>query len=129
MSIYVTTVAIADDDHAAHCAQWELIAGFNATYHLDDTRACTCQPGPLAYQGSHILPADTDPRGGHFDLGAIPGFITRDGRPPLSDLEDWPYHPWLRVSVNQETVVLTRAQVEQVHTELGRWLNHTGGDQ
>jgi hypothetical protein len=48
-------------------------------------------------------------------------------------VEDVPYHPWLRVCIAAhasscgEIVVLTRRQVEQVHAELGWWLDNTGG--
>jgi hypothetical protein len=124
MSIYATTVMIDDDEHDPGCAQLVAVPGTAAMLTLDPAQPCTCAAGPIAYQGSHILPADTDPRAGTFDLGAIPGFITGLDRPALhdGDGEDWPYHPWLRVSVNAETVVLDRRQVERVREELDRWL-------
>src|SRR5688572_14016955 len=35
---------------------------------------------PIIYQGSHVLPQESDPRGGSIDVAAIPSFITRDGQ-------------------------------------------------
>ena len=35
---------------------------------------------PWVYQGSHILPAEDDPRGGSIGLALVPSHITRDGR-------------------------------------------------
>lgn len=99
MSIYATTLALGGplDDHDA----------------------------PIAYAGSHVLPTDDDERGGALDLAAIPGHVQLRGRPALSDGEDWPYHPWLRVSVNEQTVVLDRDQAVALAAELHRWLGHT----
>ncbi len=85
---------------------------------------------PLVYQGSHVLPSEADPRGGHVDLALIPSHITRDGRDDQpEDGAPWPY---LRFGVNESTVVLTRSQVEQISVQLEWWLagtafeNHRG---
>jgi hypothetical protein len=81
---------------------------------------------PIRYQQSHILPSDDDPRGGNVDVAFIPGFIERTDRPPLSE-DDAPMHPWLRLSVDDATVVLDRKQVARLHETLGRWLATAGG--
>lgn len=125
MSIYASTFVVDADHHADGCKKLRKVRGTERVYQISDKRPCTCKAGPLVYQASHILPSDDDTRGGCFDLGAIPGFIEREGHPPLSDDEDWPYWPWLRVSVNAETVVLTREQVKGLHETLGFWLEHT----
>jgi hypothetical protein len=85
------------------------------------------QPAPIAYQGSHVLPAKDDPRAGSFDLGLINGWITRQGRTGPADEEAlWPY---LRVGAGnadarQVELVLDVEQVEQLYTDLGWWLAH-----
>lgn len=80
---------------------------------------------PIVYRGSHILPSETDERGGEFECAEIGGWITRDGRDngPNED-KPWPY---MRVSAGPhfESVVLTRAQVAQVYGVLGDWLERT----
>lgn len=84
-------------------------------------------PAPLVYRGSHILPRNTDPRGGVLHLGAIPGHITRDGRDDGDELRAW---PWLRVSIaevnatDDSTVLLDRAQVQALRDELTQWLDN-----
>ena len=91
---------------------------------------CGTPTAPIIYQGSHIVPADTDPRGGTIDIAGIPGHITRPGLPPTNtDDETLPWHPWLRLGVNSETVVLDRRGVELVHRELGEWLTGLGGQE
>jgi hypothetical protein len=146
MSIYATSLYLDADDHDEACTRWApwpndtpcppgrcaLIAN-GRTYVEDPTRPCTCGVGPIAYQQSHVLPADDDPRGGSFDLAEIPGFITRgDRKLTFADGEDPDYTervwPWLRASVNGETVVLDRAQVARIHAYLGEWLVRSDGE-
>lgn len=139
-------------------------------------------PAPIIYRQSHVLPSDTDPRGGSLDLAYVPGFITRDGRnvdgEENPDCDHEGVWPWLRLSVSpvqppaearrlarkgrryrlflrmywpvvrlirrccarlgwpgprwsqlipswswpEDTVVLDRAQVEQLRDELSDWL-------
>jgi hypothetical protein len=85
------------------------------------------EPAPIVYQGSHVLPSKDDPRGGHFDLGLINGWITSQGRPGPADEEAlWPY---LRVGAGdveggRVELVLDVGQVERLHTDLGWWLAH-----
>lgn len=95
MSIYATTLFLGDE-----C----------------DKRRLT---KPIQYQGSQVLPRDRDKRGGSVDLGAIPSHITRDGR---DDALEGRWHPWLRISVNESTVVLTRDQVKMLRDSLAEWL-------
>lgn len=82
---------------------------------------------PLVYRRSHVIPNPDDARGGHFDLGYIPGFIRRDGYDDtMEGIEDiWPY---LRVSLNggedePDTVVLDVDQVAQLRDNLTWWLD------
>ena len=93
-------------------------------YQQDDSKPCTCRESPMEYQGSHVLPSNKNARDGTFDLGAIPSYITRNGRDDAPDDGNW--WPWLRVSVNNETVVLTRKQVERIRLALIDWLARTG---
>ena len=118
MSIYGSLEAPDDDSHEDDCARWEK---HDNIWEVSD-RPCDCgQPdAPLVYQGSHILPADTDKRGGAVDIACIGSHITRDGRDNGSeDQGPWPY---LRLGVNEGTVVLTRRNVEQIHKTLSWWL-------
>lgn len=74
----------------------------------------------MIYQGSHILPMESDPRGGWVNLALIPSHITRDGRDDKSEDETpWPY---LRFGVNEETVILTRRNVKMIADSLNHWL-------
>lgn len=139
MSIYATVVNVDSDDHADRCARWvpcteqeALNAGRGAFgdrewWRYDAEKPCTCAAGPIQYQGSHILPSDDDPRDGSVSLCMIPGFIERDGR-ALADAgaDDRPCWPWLRLSMNTEQVVLTRAHVQEIHDYLGQWLRNAG---
>lgn len=119
MSIYGSLPAPNDDDHLDDCGLWDKHDG---CWQRSD-RPCTCgQPdAPLVYQGSHVLPSETDKRGGYVDIASIAGFITRDGRDE-SDLDyDTPWS-YLRFGVNGETVILTERNVRQVADTLNEWL-------
>lgn len=118
MSIYGSLAAPDADEHTDDCARWDKRGD---TWHISD-RPCDCgQPGaPLVYLGSHVLPDErTDKRGGWVDLACIDAHITRDGRDDGPDDGVWPY---LRLGVNNETVVLTRENVREVHESLSWWL-------
>lgn len=110
MSIYASSFELSDEEHADGAA-------------------------PIVYQRSHVLPADDDPRAGRLDLAHIPGFISRTGRPAVSDEDsDFPCHPWLRMGLESTDpnspepdrryadVVLDREQVIALHEYLGQWL-------
>jgi hypothetical protein len=85
---------------------------------------------PWVYQGSHVLPQRSDPRGGSVDVAAIPAFIERDGQDGGGEGE---LKDWLRLSVDADdstygsgggyaVVVLDREQVIALHSTLGAWL-------
>lgn len=110
--------------------EWDLATTSNRYYRRDRDVACTCRCGPIAYEGSHVLPSDGDPRGGFVAMCSIAGFIDRSPeRPPLSD-DTFPYWPWLRLMVGNRdsdvdpvTVVLDRGQLEQWRDALTFWLD------
>lgn len=136
MSIYASEI-VFDDTHLDHCQRWvETDVGI---LDLDESRPCTCGQvnAPLVYEGSHVLPADTDRRGGDLDVASIPSHIEREGR--VDGREGLP-KPWLRLSVGNEpsttmfedkpfepagssTIVLDRSQVAELHAYLGTWLS------
>lgn len=117
MSIY-GSLAAPDEDHVEECGGWKETAP--QTFEWVGPCDCGLPDTPLVYQGSHIFPGDSDERGGWVDLAMIDGHITRDGRDDAPEGgKPWPY---LRFGVNQETVVLTRRNVEQVAASLNEWL-------
>ncbi|THA29223.1 hypothetical protein E6R18_25290 [Streptomyces sp. A1277] len=83
-----------------------------------------CGP-PRAYQGSHILPAEDDPRTGSISLASIPSHITRDGRDDQPD--DGTPWPWLRVAIDADAgdpaVVIDPAQARHLAGQLYAWAN------
>jgi hypothetical protein len=127
MSIYASLPAPSDDAHEPMCARWEIRG---PGHYALGKRWCNCgQPdAPLVYKGSHILPADTDPRGGGVDVAMIPGHVRywRD-HPDAIEEPGGPPEPYLRLGVNGETVVLTRRNVAQLYDTLTEWLEETAG--
>ncbi|MDX2550154.1 hypothetical protein [Streptomyces stelliscabiei] len=84
---------------------------------------------PWLYQGSHILPAEDDPRAGSVGLALIPGHITRDGRDDQpDDRQPW---PWLRLSLDVQpddpAVVLNPAQARHLAEQLAAWADQAEG--
>ncbi len=138
MSIFATALHFDADDHHEGCRRWvacgkqEALDAGRAMFGVgwwryDPDQPCTCQAGPLRYQGSHVLPSDDDPRGGCVEVGMIPGFIEREGRVlDGAGPDDLPCWPWMRLSVHEGTAVLTRTQVAEIHAYFGEWLNNTG---
>lgn len=142
MSIYGSTWSVDADDHTDTCQLWQLappglpILGplrydnDGTVHYIDRNRSCTCLCGPVVYQGSHVLPADTDRRAGTFGFAEIPGHITRDGRDDGPEDDDRPW-PWLRVTMRAEgapdcqDVVLDRGQAETLRDYLIDWLQRT----
>lgn len=59
-------------------------------------------PAPIVYQRSHVLPRPGDARGGSVDTAHIPGFLTYDGYDDAGDGEEFPWWPYLRLSVRPE---------------------------
>lgn len=90
------------------------------------------QAGELTrYQGSHMLPAEDDPRGGHIGLAEIPSHITRDGRGDQP--EDGASWPWLRLHVadvppDDPCVILTPAQARHLAAQLTGWADSAAHD-
>lgn len=126
MSIYATILSIDDGDHAEGCKRLVRKRGWS---EIDNRRPCTCQAGPIAYQGSHVFPPSTVTRQGWFGLAAIPGHINSRELKPLSE-DMHPYWPWLRVSLGtvpgqaegQGNVILDRQQVALLIERLQEWM-------
>lgn len=80
---------------------------------------------PWIYQGSHILPADTDSRGGEIGLALIPSHITRDGRDDQP--EDGTPYPWLRLHLtptgDDPCVLINPAQARHLIEQLSTWVD------
>lgn len=130
MSIFASLKAPSDDEHTDDCARWDKrIDADGETWEISE-RDCDCgQPdAPLVYQGSHVLPEETDLRGGYVDLALIPAHVRfwRDNPDaPVSTGPDNPPDPYLRLGVNGETVILTRRHVSEIWAELSEWLERT----
>jgi hypothetical protein len=132
MSIYGTWLSIEHPDQwisdmEAHGIQAGVIGDDSDQRELGS---------PWVYQGSHVLPAVSDPRGGSVDVAAIPAFISRDGR---DDGHEGTLKDWLRLSVDslgsyteyegkpyvpagRSVVVLDRMQVRVLRDTLTMWL-------
>ena len=79
---------------------------------------------PWLYQGSHILPAETDPRGGEIGLALIPSHITREGRDD-QPVDGTPW-PWLRMNItNPDGAVIDPAQARFLGDALIAWAGRT----
>lgn len=125
MSIYGSMSAPDDSDHEDGCAIYVEDPPGSGCYEFSG-KPCDCgQPdAPLVYQGSHVLPSDTDKRGGVVDIAFIASHVTRDGRDDRPEDETpWPY---LRLGVNEGIVVLTVRNVQQIHASLTEWLDAVG---
>lgn len=145
MSIYATCLDIDDNGHERTCAvyermpdgqRWEhgatLCAG--GEYYRRVDNPCTCgNRAPIIYRGSHVNPADNDPRGGSIDVAAIPNHCHPSVR--FSDTDEGPPVWFLRLSVDEDdatyhgmqpgsaTIVLDRAQVAELRDTLTTWLD------
>lgn len=144
MSIWCSNVIADDDDHTPGCPRLAPDPRYPdepMSYVIDDTKDCTCNAGPIVYQGSHVLPADGDLRGGVLDLAEIPGYIRRGERtlcPPEGECgKPWTQccdrvWPWLRLTagdpVRAVTVLLDRAQVQAAADYLVGWLERSAPD-
>lgn len=80
---------------------------------------------PYAYYGSHILPCENMPRDGSIDMAVLSEFVRwiRDNPDGPIELQPEGYEPWLRFSVNAETVILDKPQVQQMVDRLQEWLD------
>jgi len=118
MSIYATWLTIEHPDDWIKKLKAE---GIRADVIGDDSEDRRLG-SPWVYQGSHVLPSESDARGGWVEVAAIPDFITRDGR----DDGEGP-HDWLRLNVGESIdirgcVILNRPQVEELRDTLTQWL-------
>jgi hypothetical protein len=153
LSIYATYLTLSDEEHKPSCAKYRLLGEYplseaftveggalyvtagdlERVYARVPDASCTCgNPAPLVYQGSHVSPAQDQPRGGALSLAAIPNHCHPSVRG--SGAEDGPPVEFLRVDIAEDeatyhgmnpgyaTVVLERAQVEKVRDCLTRWL-------
>lgn len=128
MSVWGTIWDADGGDHTDACAMW--VPGRDGvTFEFDRQRKCTCgcPAAPIIYRGSHLLPSDTDQRGGHVSLAEVPGHITRDGRDDGPD-DQYGVWPWLRLSVGQEDAILDEALVRSLRDALDGWLTARGGE-
>jgi hypothetical protein len=78
---------------------------------------------PWVYRGSHLTPADDDPRDGSIGLALIPSHITADARDDSP--ADGPPWPWLRLSLHADgddpTVLIDPAQARFLAEQLSTW--------
>ncbi|MGH3499760.1 MAG: hypothetical protein ACRDQA_02485 [Nocardioidaceae bacterium] len=127
MSIYSTILSL-DGDHTPECTVYRsTIPGI-----LDFVPGAECSCGrpnrPYAYRGSHRYP-DTAERAGGFDVASISSWSV----PGHSDDMDGPPAPWLRLAAAESpysggsVVMLSRAQVAELHDVLSEWLTDTEG--
>lgn len=127
MSIFASMQAPCDRDHTDECALWDKTEPDSWEF---SGRPCDCgQPGaPIVYKGSHVLPEETDERGGWVDIALIPPHVRYWRENPDApthtepDTDTHPPEPFLRWGVNNDTVILTREQVKEIHAELTWWL-------
>lgn len=123
MSVYCSIFDFGCE-HDPRCKRMRKIR--KNVYECDDSKPCTCGSSPIRYLGSHILPTNNDRRDGDFGIAAIPSHITRDGRDDKPENGKW--YPWLRVhlsNAHQDSLVLTRDQVEKLRNALNNWLERS----
>lgn len=136
MSIWASTLSIEDE------RQWIADleeAGIKSGVIRDGEPEFDDLDAPIIYQGSHVLPEESDARGGSVDLAIIPPHVRFWRENPDTPVEDEPegppYEPFLRLSVDthknsdggeaHSTVVLTRRQAGRLRDELNEWLDQT----
>ena len=78
---------------------------------------------PWIYRGSHLTPAEDDPRGGSIGLALIPSHITADARDDSP--ADGPPWPWLRLHLtpvgDDPCVLINPAQARHLAEQLAGW--------
>lgn len=86
---------------------------------------------PWIYRGSHLTPAEDDPRGGSIGLALIPSHITADARDDSP--ADGPPWPWLRLSLHVDsddpTVLINPAQARFLAEQMSTWADRAEGKQ
>lgn len=119
MSIWATWLMIEHPD------QWigELeAAGIQAGVIGDDSDE-RALGSPYVYEASHVLPEPDGERGGHIDVAALSRFVRYYREHPRGKDEPDGVEPWLRLGVNDATVILDASQVRALHATLAEWLN------
>ena len=125
MSIYGTFFTIEDE------RQWisELEAkGVGAAVIRDGEPHPDDLDAPIVYQGSNVIPSESDPRGGSVDLAHISKFVRfwRDNPDAPTHEEPEGLEPFVRLCVHSDelaTVVLTAHQVRRLRDSLDEWLS------
>lgn len=143
MSIYASWLSIDDDEHDETCGRWVQVEKGDPTARMfmwdgrefaeNREATCTCEnKAPLIYQGSHVNPDDSDPRGGYLLACAIPNHCHPSVRGSLTD--DGPPVNFLRLSMGEHadtyhgmekghaTLVLDLPQVQRLRDTLTQWL-------
>lgn len=113
MSIYCSYWDIGWD-HDDKCKRIRKVRG--GGFVQNDEKPCTCGSCPIEYRGSHILPTENDRRDGSLGISAIPDHITN------YDADLLPWKPFLRVHLNDGTVIIDRQQAEKFSAALNKWL-------
>ena len=111
MSIYYSYWDLGSE-HGPKCKRVRKMRG---GFTQDDNKPCTCGSCPIEFMGSHILPTENDRRNGILGISAIPDHITN----PKAD--NFPWKPYLRVHINDATVVITRVQAAKFIEALTHW--------
>ena len=123
MSHYATTVSLDGEEHDDGCPGGNPGRRTRGGRQVNPT--CRCGYGaPIAYRGSHVLPADDDDRVGYLSLSHIPSWVRDGGRVIPDDGRVW---PWMRLTVADDldegkSVVLDVRQVERIHAAMGEWM-------
>jgi hypothetical protein len=128
MSIYASWLTLGDGEHEDGCAIYvEDPPGSNCFEFSGEPCDCGTPRAPIVYEGSHVLPSNTDRRAGYIDVAGIPDHIVREGR---EDGREGVPKDWLRLSVGSvpsttmygAALVLDRALVMELRDTLTAWL-------
>jgi hypothetical protein len=126
MSVYCTWLMLAHPDQRA--AELAAAGRIRCDYSRDREIG-----SPYVYQGSHVVPAEADPRGGSLEIGSIPNFLHHDADQNAEDLSR--RVEFIRIGITEDsstyhggepgdaTVVLDRRQVTELRDTLTQWLN------
>lgn len=104
---------------------WSSWSGIDCFYCKRGCSDCEGVGLPYVYDNSAILPNRIRPRDGWVSLASLSRFVRYYCRYPNGANPPDGIEPWLRLDVNDSTVVLDRAQVETLAARLGFWLDET----
>jgi hypothetical protein len=139
VSIFATLLSIEDERQWIAGLQSQ---GIDAGVIRDGGPDFDDLDAPIVYQGSHVLPEESDFRAGSLDLAAIPPHVRFWRENPDADVEDEPGYPdacepFLRMSLEAHestyggggdaTVLLTIRQATRLRDALDHWLDWAGG--